>query len=92
MPWRLRINAIKLQRENDALGFELIRVREKLRNAEGYNCGLEVLLIERLKRIDELQGRLDQSRQQVKRLEAEAEHLAELVRLAPPVDAAMLPK
>ena len=65
-----------LQRENDGLRTEIVRLRHELTNKQGYAERLEVLLRERLERIDELTARIDQLRERNKRLEAEAEHLA----------------
>jgi chromosome segregation ATPase len=65
-----------LQKENDGLRNELIKLRHELTNKQGYAERLEVLLRERLERIDELTARIDQLRERNKRLEAEAEHLA----------------
>jgi hypothetical protein len=43
-------------------------------------------LRERLTRIDALTGKIEQLRTQNKRLDQENEHLAEIVRFAPPVE------
>ena len=50
---------------------------------------MECLLHERSERIDELNGKLEQSRRQVQRLGLENQLLIEMI-AAPPVDAAML--
>jgi chromosome segregation ATPase len=65
-----------LQKENDGLRTEIVKLRHELTGKQGYAERLEVLLRERLERIDELTGRIDQLRERNKRLEAEAEHLA----------------
>jgi regulator of replication initiation timing len=44
---------------------------------------LEVLMRERSQRIDELNGRIERLREQNRRLDAENEHLVEMVRLPP---------
>ena len=44
----------------------------------------QLLLREPLTRIDELNGRIEQLRDQNRRLDEENEHLVEMVRLAPP--------
>jgi predicted nuclease with TOPRIM domain len=93
MPWPRRTPAaVQLKRDNDALALQLVRLREQLRNKEHYASGLEVLLRERLARIDELHGKLEQLREHVKRLDAENDHLAAMMRqVAPPqLNAAML--
>jgi regulator of replication initiation timing len=61
-------------------------VRE-LENKQGAVERLELLLQERLTKIDELHGTIDRLREQNRRLDAEAEHLAEMV-AAPQVNAA----
>jgi uncharacterized coiled-coil DUF342 family protein len=48
---------------------------------------LEVLLRERMERIDELNAKVDQLREQIKRLNAENEHLAAII-AAPKIEAA----
>jgi hypothetical protein len=72
---------LQLIKDNDGLRTELICLRRELTNKEGYAGRLEVLLRERMERIDELTARIDQLRERNKRLEAEAEHLA-AIRLA----------
>ena len=44
---------------------------------------LEYLVQQRSERIDELTGKLEQSRDQIRRLDEECEHLADMVRLMP---------
>jgi hypothetical protein len=90
MPWGPRINPLKLKKENDRLAFQLIRAREDLQIAERHRVGLEVMLSVSEERIDALTTQVDRLRQQNKKLGAECEHLAEMIRSAPPVDAAML--
>jgi len=68
-----------LQKENDGLRTEIVKLRHELTNKQGYAERLEVLLRERLERIDDLNGKLEQAREQNKRLKAEAEHLAAIV-------------
>jgi hypothetical protein len=72
------------------LAFALVRTREELQTKERHVVGLKVALSVRLKRIDQLTAQVDQLRAQNKRLDQENEHLAEMIRSAPPVDAAML--
>jgi len=88
MHWTHRPKAavVKLRRENHELAIRLLRVREQLQTSERQRIGLEVVLHERLERIDELNAKLVQSRQQIKRLDEENERLAEMVRFAPQVD------
>jgi hypothetical protein len=54
-----------------------------LRTKERYATGLELVLRERLGKIDELTALVDRLRQQNKKLDAECEHLVEMVRFAP---------
>ena len=67
-----------LQKENDGLRTEIVKLRHELTNNQGYAERLEVLLRERMERIDELTATIDQLRERNKRLEAEAEHLAKI--------------
>ena len=86
MPWQRRISPaplVQLKRDNNALALQLLRVREQLRDKE-YRCsGLEMILRERLKRIDELNAKIEQARAQNQRLDEENERLVEMVRLPP---------
>jgi hypothetical protein len=70
-----------LLRENDGLRTEIVRLRHDLTHKQGHVGRLEVLLCERSNRIDELNAKIDQLREQNKRLDAENEHLVEMVRL-----------
>jgi len=80
MPWRPKIDAVKLQRKNNELTFQLVRVREELRKKESHVVGLEILLDERGERVDKLTVQIEQLRRQNEKLNAECEHLAEIVR------------
>ena len=78
-----------LLKENDGLRTEIVRLRREIENREGAVGRLELLLRERMERVDELTAQVDQLRHQNKKLDAEAEHLAAMLRCAPPqVDAA----
>jgi hypothetical protein len=88
MPWHPKIDALELKRKNDELAFRLLRVREQLESSERRRVGLEIVLNARLTRIGELSGKFERLREQNRRLDQEAERLAEMVRLAPPIDAA----
>ena len=59
---------------------QLLKAREQLQTKERHVVGLEVLLGELLERIDRLTVQVDQLRAQNQKLDAECEHLAELVR------------
>jgi SMC interacting uncharacterized protein involved in chromosome segregation len=78
MPWKPPA-ASNLQRENDALKTTICCLRRELENKQGAVQRLEVLLCERLTRIDQLVAQVDQLRHQNKKLDAEAEHLAAMV-------------
>jgi len=65
-----------LKNENDGLRTEIVRLRRELENREGAVGRLELLLRERLTKIDELTAQVDQLREANKRLDAEAEHWA----------------
>jgi hypothetical protein len=88
--WRSRPDAAALERNIDELRTENIRLRREVSNKEQYIGRLKVLCHERTTRIDDLRATIDQLRQQNRRLDAEADRLAEMVRLAPQLDAAML--
>ena len=74
---------LQLKRENDALALKLCRLNYEFSNKQDYTNKLEVLLRERLQRIDELNGKLEQARAQNRRLDEENERLVEMVRLPP---------
>jgi hypothetical protein len=87
MPWQPRINPKQLKKHHDELALKLLRTREELQKQERYATGLEIALSTRLERIDELNGKLEQSREQIRRLDLQNEILIEMI-AAPPVDAA----
>ena len=84
MPWSRRpsIDALKLKHENDALALKLVRLNSELATKTQYADRLQYLLHKRTQRIDELTGTIDQLREQNRRLDAEAEHLAAMVAAA----------
>jgi septal ring factor EnvC (AmiA/AmiB activator) len=86
--WRLR-RADPLEKENDALKTVIACLRTDMRNCEGQIRRFEVLVQERCAMIDALHARIDVLRDQNKKLEIEAEHLAALV-AAPQPNAAIL--
>jgi len=90
MPWRPRIDAVKIKRQNDELTSKLIRTREQLENRERYIVGLEVILNARLARISELNDKLERIRAQNRALDEECERLVAMVKFAQPADTAML--
>jgi len=80
VPWRPRIDARKLKRAHDELALRLLKVREELQTAERHRVGLEVLLNMRQERLDALTVQVEQLRRQNQKLDAEAEHLAAIIR------------
>jgi hypothetical protein len=86
MPWKPRINAKQLKKQNEELAIKLIRAREALEASERRRSTLEIVLHARLNRITELNGRIDALREQNRRLDKENDHLAGMIRLAPPCD------
>jgi len=74
--------AAALERNLDELRTTVIKLRHELTNKEGYAATLELVLRQRMERIDQLNGQLEQVREQNRRLDAEAERLAEMVRLS----------
>ena len=88
-PRRSSIDALKLQRENATLAIKLLKVNSELRIKQIYCERLEYLLRQRAETIDELNGKLEQSREQVRRLGLENEVLAAMI-AAPPVNASIL--
>jgi hypothetical protein len=78
-----------LERENASLRTTICCLRRELENKEGAVGRLELLLQERLTKIDELNAKLEQQRQRNWHLEIQAEVLTQMI-AAPPVDDAML--
>jgi hypothetical protein len=89
MPWPPKA-LTNLERENDRLRTQICCLKRELENKQGAVGRLELLLQERLDRIDQLTAQVDQLRHQNKRLESEAEHYADMVRIMPQLDPAML--
>jgi hypothetical protein len=86
MPWKPRkpsIHELDLLRRNNELSVKLLRANAELRIKTSYAQRLETLVRERCAMIDTLHYRIDQLREQNKRLDAENEHLVEMVRLPP---------
>jgi chromosome segregation ATPase len=83
---------LQLIKENDSLRTAIVVLRREIENKQGAVGRLETLLQERLHKIDELNGRLEQSREQVRRLDQECEHLADMIRIMPQLEAMLAPK
>jgi hypothetical protein len=74
----------RLIRENDWLRTDNVCLSRDLKKKQDYASRLEVVLRERVKRIDELTAQVDQLREQIKRLNQD---LAAII-AAPKVEAA----
>jgi len=81
---------LELSRQVDHLRTKVCLLNRELENRQGAVFRLELLLHERLTRIDALSNALAQVREQNRRLDQENEHLAEMIRFTPQLDAAML--
>jgi hypothetical protein len=81
---------VKLNRETDSLKTTIVGLRHELASKQKYASRLEYLIRTRSERIADLNGKIEQLREQNKRLDQENEHLAEMIRFTPPLDAAML--
>ena len=84
MPWKPAAAS-----EVDRLKTVICCLRRELENKQGAVGRLELLLHERLTKIDELNSRLEQSRAQIRRLGLENEILTAMI-AAPPVEAGSL--
>jgi hypothetical protein len=82
MPWKSR-RLEPLEKENDQLRTVIVCLRTELRHKEDFVGRLEYLLHQRSEMIDALHGRIDQLREQNRKLDQENEHLVEMVRLPP---------
>ena len=89
MNWTRRRLA-PVERENAGLRMVIIQLRRELTDKEGYAAKLELVARQRSRTIDALRGTINQLREQNRRLDEEADRLAEIVRFAPQLDAAML--
>jgi septal ring factor EnvC (AmiA/AmiB activator) len=87
MPWKPRINVTRLKQAHDELARRLRTMREELQVSERHRVGLEIALSVRGETIADLNGKIEQLRQQNRQLDQEAERLANMVRFAPPSDA-----
>jgi chromosome segregation ATPase len=90
VPWKFR-PLDPIERENDALKTTIVCLRRELENKQGAVGRLKTLLHQRSNTIDELNGTIDALRAANQKLNAEAEHLADIIRSEQPqLDAAML--
>jgi predicted nucleic acid-binding Zn-ribbon protein len=72
--WKAHPGAAELEHTVDQLRSENIRLRDQLRAKQTALGGLELALQARHQTIDQLNARLEQSREQCRRLDAEAEN------------------
>jgi len=78
------------RKEITTLQLKLLRTNAELKLKQTYASRLEVLLRSRAEKIDALTGVIDQLRSANQRLEEECEHLADMIRIMPQLDPAML--
>jgi chromosome segregation ATPase len=79
--WRSAPPIERLERDLDALRTTVIQLRHDLTSKANYAAKLEVLLRSRTARMDDLRSKIDQLREQNRRLDAEAERLVQIIRL-----------
>jgi predicted nuclease with TOPRIM domain len=89
MPWKPRAPT-DLQRQLDAAQLKLLKANAELEHKIQCVSRLEILVAERNACIDALHGRIEQLQERNRRLDAEADRLAEMVRFASAVDTTML--
>jgi len=88
-PRRSSTHELALQKEVTTLQLKLLRANSALAIKTQYASRLEFLLHERLTKIDELTGTIDQQRERIRRLGVENEILTAMI-AAPPVEAGSL--
>jgi hypothetical protein len=79
LPRRSSSHELQLQKECEVLQLKLLKANSALANKTQYASRLEFLLHQRSETIDELNGKLEQSREQVRRLDQEAERYYEML-------------
>jgi hypothetical protein len=79
MPWKSHASS-PIERECDQLRSEVSRLRQDLEGKLQFLNRLQFLLRRRTETIDDLTGKLQQARAANQKLDAECEHLAELVK------------
>ena len=72
--WRATPAVEQLERHIDELRTTVIRLHREVENKAGYAAKLELVLRQRTETIDALNARLEQSREQCRRLDAECEN------------------
>jgi predicted RNase H-like nuclease (RuvC/YqgF family) len=81
--WRATPAVEQLERHIHELRTTVIRLRREVENKQGHVGRLKILVQQRSDTIDDLRGKLEQSRQEILQLNEEADHLAALVRMSP---------
>ena len=89
---RSSAHELELERKVETLSIKLLKVNAELRMKTIYASRLEIQVAERSEMIDQLHHRIDQLRDQNKKLEIEADHLADMVRIMPQLEAMLAPK
>jgi hypothetical protein len=79
----MKINLWQSARRSEAVGGQLVRLEEQVARQAHHVAKLENLLLARTARIDALTDQVAQLRAANARLDAEADRLAEMVRLSP---------
>jgi hypothetical protein len=87
---RSSAHELELQKEITTLQLKLLRVNSALAIKTPIRQQTGYLLHQRSETIDALHGQLEQSREQIRRLDLECEHLADMIRIMPQLDPAML--
>jgi hypothetical protein len=87
-----RNHELQLQRECEVLQLKLLKANSELRTKTVYAQRLEFLVRARNERVDELSAKLEQSRAHIKKLDQECEHLADMIRIMPQLEAMLSPK
>jgi chromosome segregation ATPase len=79
--WRSPADLAKLEQDLAASRTVVVQLRRELEYEQHTVSKLQVLVHERSERIDELRGRLEQTRAQVRRLDAENDRLASIIEM-----------
>jgi len=87
--WRASPAVEQLEKTVEQLRADNVRLRHELQTKQTQLGGLKLALQQRHETIDALNGKLEQARDQNRRLEQECKHLAGMIRIMPQLDAAM---
>jgi predicted RNase H-like nuclease (RuvC/YqgF family) len=80
--WRASPAVEQLERHIDELRTTVVRLRHEVETKQSHLGRLKILVQQRSNTIDDLRGKLEQSQQQIRQLNEEADHLATLVRMS----------